>query len=248
MIAIISDIHGNLEALEAVLADIRRQRVDAIYCLGDIIGYGPNPRECLDAAMRWNVCMLGNHEYAVLHGADAYNEIAERSINWTVEQLKNPFPNRSDADARWSFLENLPRSYAEGDFLFLHGSPLNLLNDYVFPEHVKDRAKMSLIFAMIRRYCFNGHTHVPGIFTENAKFQSAQDLKNTYRLDGRKILCNVGSVGQPRDGDWRSCYVLLDGDTIQFRRVEYDIEKIMRRIRATCNLDYFSADRLREGR
>jgi predicted phosphodiesterase len=248
MKAIVSDIHGNVEALQAVLADIRRQKAEAIYCLGDIIGYGPNPRECLDLAMTWKVCMLGNHEFAVLHGPDSYGQIAERAIHWTQAQLRDPVPSRHEAEARWQFLEGLPRSHAEGDYLFLHGSPRDMLNEYVFPEDVRNTGKMSVIFTMIRRYCFSGHTHVPGIFKEPAKFHASEDLDNIYRLDGSKTLCNVGSVGQPRDGDWRACYVLLDGDMIHFRRIEYNIEKTIERIRAYCGLDYFSADRLREGR
>jgi diadenosine tetraphosphatase ApaH/serine/threonine PP2A family protein phosphatase len=112
---------------------------------------------------------------------------------------------------------------------------------------------MYRIFAMVERYCFQGHTHVPGVFTESPsdtlyQFLSPEQFNYAYKLDGRKTLCNVGSVGQPRDGDWRACYVLLDGDTIHYRRLEYDIDSTVRKIYAVPDLDNFLGDRLREGR
>ena len=112
---------------------------------------------------------------------------------------------------------------------------------------------MERIFALVERYCFQGHTHVPGMFIEQAPMtctSSTAPRRSTisYRLDGRKTLVNVGSVGQPRDGDPRACYVLLDGDTIRYRRVEYDIETTIKKIYAIPELDNFLGDRLRDGR
>ena len=108
---------------------------------------------------------------------------------------------------------------------------------------------MERIFALVDRYCFQGHTHVPGIFTERPVSSTApKKIEYAYKLDGRKTLCNVGSVGQPRDGDWRACYVLLDDDTIRYRRVEYDIETTIKKIYAVPDLENFLGDRLREGR
>ncbi len=95
---------------------------------------------------------------------------------------------------------------------------------------------------------FQGHTHVPGIFTESLEFLSPDEIDFVYKLDSQKTLCNVGSVGQPRDGDWRACYVLLDGTTIRYRRVEYDLETTIRKIRDIEELDDFLAERLRGGR
>ncbi len=95
---------------------------------------------------------------------------------------------------------------------------------------------------------FQGHTHVPGIFTESLEFFSPDEIDFEYKLDGRKTLCNVGSVGQPRDGDWRACYVLLDGMTIRYRRIEYDVETTVAKIREVEALDDFLAERLRGGR
>jgi diadenosine tetraphosphatase ApaH/serine/threonine PP2A family protein phosphatase len=112
---------------------------------------------------------------------------------------------------------------------------------------------MERIFALVDRYCFQGHTHVPGIFTEQMpedvyQFHSPEEVEYVYKLDGRKTLCNVGSVGQPRDGDWRACYILLDDDTIYYRRVEYDIETTINKIYAVPDLENFLGDRLRDGR
>ena len=123
--------------------------------------------------------------------------------------------------------------HKEGDFLFVHGSARNPLNEYVFPEDIYNPRKMEKIFQIVDKYCFQGHTHVPGIFTENLQFFSPADLGYTYKLDGKKTLINVGSVGQPRDGDRRACYVLLDKDVVTFRRVEYDVMKRATRFMAS---------------
>jgi diadenosine tetraphosphatase ApaH/serine/threonine PP2A family protein phosphatase len=101
---------------------------------------------------------------------------------------------------------------------------------------------------MVKRYCFCGHTHLPGIFTEDCQFREPAEIEYMHHLDERKTICNVGSVGQPRDGDWRASYVLLVGRSIHFRRVEYDIESTVRKIYDNPDLDNFLGDRLREGK
>lgn len=248
MKAIISDIHSNLEALQAVLEDISRQNVKEIYCLGDIVGYGPNPRECVDLVMQCKIVLLGNHDQGAMFDPEGFNPSAERAIFWTRAQLELASDNRQEREKRWEFLAELPRSHREEGYLYVHGSARNPLNEYVFPEDIYNLRKMERIFALVERYCFQGHTHVPGIFTENLQFLSPEEFEYTYQLDGRKTLCNVGSVGQPRDGDWRACYILLDGDTIRYRRVEYDIDTTVRKIHAIPDLENFLGDRLREGR
>jgi diadenosine tetraphosphatase ApaH/serine/threonine PP2A family protein phosphatase len=247
MKAIISDIHSNLEALQAVLADISKNGVKEIYCLGDMIGYGPNPRECLDLLISCPVTLLGNHDQAVLFDPMNFNPSAERATFWTRQQLDMPIPNRQAVDRRWEFLGERPMRHKEGDFLFVHGSPRNPLTEYVFPEDIYNEMKMRSLFALVPRYCLQGHTHLPGIFTESKEFLAPDEIDHVYKLDGRKVLCNVGSVGQPRDGDWRACYVLLDGDTIHFRRVEYDVAKTIRKIKEIDELDDFLGDRLGNG-
>jgi diadenosine tetraphosphatase ApaH/serine/threonine PP2A family protein phosphatase len=246
--AIISDIHSNLEALQAVLKDIEAQGITEIYCLGDVIGYGPNPRECIDLIMDCKVVLLGNHDQGAMFDPEGFNTSAERAIFWTRAQLEHPNESRTVKERRWEFLAERPRTFRENGYLFVHGSARNPLNEYVFPEDIYNQRKMERIFALVERYCFQGHTHVPGIFTEGLQFHSPEEVDYAYRLDGRKTLCNVGSVGQPRDGDWRACYILLDDDTIRFRRVEYDIDSTIKKIYGIPDLENFLGDRLREGR
>jgi predicted phosphodiesterase len=250
--ALISDIHGNLEALEAVLKDIQSNNVSEIYCLGDVVGYGPNPRECIDLVMQCKVVLLGNHDQGAMFDPDGFNPPAERAIFWTRGQLEAATEQREAKERRWEFLAERPRVYKENGYLFVHGSARNPLNEYVFPEDIYNQRKMDRIFALVDRYCFQGHTHVPGIFTEALpgemyQFHAPEEINYAHKLDGRKTLCNVGSVGQPRDRNWRACYVLLDVDTIRYRRVEYDINKTIDKIYAIPDLDNFLGDRLREG-
>lgn len=247
MKAIISDIHGNLEALEAVLADIRTQNVNEIYCLGDIIGYGPNPRECIDLVMQHSkLTIIGNHDQAALFDPEGFNPGAERAILWTRTQLESGDPLANEK--RWEFLGELPRMKRDGEVMFVHGSARNPLNEYVFPEDIYNQRKLERIFGLVEKYCFQGHTHIPGVFTEDYNFLAPDEFEMTYQLGDRKTLINVGSVGQPRDGDNRSCYVLFDGKTITYRRVSYDFDKTAQKIYPIPELDNFLGDRLKEGR
>jgi predicted phosphodiesterase len=208
--ALISDIHGNLEALEVVLDDIKAQDVTEIFCLGDIIGYGPNPRECIDRVMEHcTMTLLGNHDQGAMFDPDGFNIGAERAIFWTREQLESP-NDREANERRWEFLGDLPRTYRKGPFLFVHGSPRNPLSEYIFPEDIYNHRKMERLFQLVDRYCFQGHTHVPGVFTEGYQFYAPEEIDNEYTLGDGKLMVNVGSVGQPRDGDNRACYIVLD--------------------------------------
>lgn len=248
MRAIISDIHGNLEALEAVLADVDQQdNIEEIYCLGDIVGYGPNPRECVDLVMgRAKVTILGNHDQAALFDPEGFNAGAERAIFWTRNMLESD--NSEANERRWEFLGELPRMRREEEFLFVHGSARNPLNEYVFPEDIYNQRKMERIFALVDQYCFQGHTHIPGVFREDLSFLSPDEVDSRYEFNEVKTLINVGSVGQPRDGDNRASYVLLEGKTVHFKRVPYDFEKTISKIYPIPELDNFLGDRLRDGR
>ncbi len=246
--AVISDLHSNLESVEAVLADIRDQGITEIFCLGDIVGYGPNPRECIDLVMKCQVCLLGNHDQGALFDPEGFNTGAERAIFWTRTQLESSAGSPAERDRRWDFLGELPRNYQEGDLLFVHGSARNPLNEYVFPEDIYNKRKLEKIFALISRHAFQGHTHVPGVFTESYEFFSPEELDHQYRLTEKKVMINVGSVGQPRDGDPRSCYVVLEDDLVTFRRVEYPFEETAKKIHDVPDLDNFLGDRLRDGR
>lgn len=244
--AIISDIHGNLAALQAVMDDIRSQEVSEIYCLGDVVGYGPNPRECLDLVMQVRLCILGNHDQAALFDPDGFSSGAEKAIFWTRGQIEGDFDPENPK--RWNFLCDLPRVHRDGDFLFVHGSARSPLHEYVFPEDIYNAKKIERIFGLIQRYCFQGHTHAPGVFTEDFRFQRPDQIDYEYTFDDQKTMVNVGSVGQPRDGDNRACYVTLEGNTIRYRRVAYDIDATAQKIYAIPELDDFLGDRLYEGR
>jgi predicted phosphodiesterase len=246
--ALISDIHSNLEALQAVLADIRSQGISEIYCLGDLVGYGPNPCECIGLVMQCKVCLLGNHDQGALFDPEGFNSGAERAIFWTRAQLEDGVGTAAERQKRWDFLGELPRNFQEDHFLFVHGSARNPLNEYVFPEDIYNKRKLEKIFAMIPRYCFQGHTHVPGVFSENFQFVSPEEINHEYRLGEEKVMINVGSVGQPRDGNWRPCYVVLEDNVLRFRRVEYPFEQTIAKIYDIPDLDNFLGDRLRDGR
>jgi diadenosine tetraphosphatase ApaH/serine/threonine PP2A family protein phosphatase len=253
MRAIISDVHANLEALQAVLADIDRQHVEDIYCLGDIVGYGPDPLQCLDLVMRCcQVVVLGNHDEAVLTEPQLFRRVAERAIRWTRRRLQEPVPDQRTAGTRWEYLTNRPLLHEADGFLFVHGSPRDPISEYVYPEDVDDEEKMDGLFAQVERGCFMGHTHWPGIFVDKGKdgpshFLGPDELDHCYRLSDHRFLCNVGSVGQPRDGDCRACYVLFDANTIRFRRIEYDIDATVRKMQENDDLAVSLSDRLRVG-
>jgi predicted phosphodiesterase len=246
--ALISDIHSNIEALEAVLADIRDQEIAETYCLGDLVGYGPNPREVIDAVAKCQVCLLGNHDQGALFDPEGFNSGAERAIFWTRNQLENGPGTPTARQRRWDFLGELPRNHIEGNLLFVHGSARNPLNEYVFPEDIYNKRKLEKIFALIPQFAFQGHTHVPGVFTESFNFFSPEELNNEYRLSKEKMMINVGSVGQPRDGNPRACYVVLEDEVVRFRRVEYPLERTIAKIYEIPELDNFLGDRLRDGR
>jgi predicted phosphodiesterase len=245
--AIVSDIHGNVEALQAVLADIRTQGCDRTICLGDVVGYGPNPCECLDLVTQLDGCLLGNHDYGALIDPEGFSAAAEQAIFWTRRQLENP-DCPDDSKRRLEFIARMPRTISEGNILFVHGSVRNPLNEYVFPEDIYNRRKMEKLFSMIQGYSFQGHTHAPGIFSPNLQFQRPDEFGYKTQLPSDKAMVNVGSVGQPRDGDWRSCYVILEGQAIEYRRIEYDIDTTIKKIYNIAELDNFLGDRLKDGR
>ena len=246
--AVISDLHSNLEALTAVLEDARGKDVDRVFCLGDVVGYGPNPRECVDLAMQFDVCVLGNHDQGALFDPEGFSRGAERAIFWTREQLEQPNGDAEIIAARWRFLGELPRHHHDGNRLFVHGSPRSPLTEYVFPEDVYNARKLEKIFGLIQRHCFQGHTHVPGVFTADGRFVTPAEIDGRYQLGEEKVMINVGSVGQPRDGDPRACYVIIDDDVVAYQRIEYPVQTTIDKIYDTPELDNFLGDRLRDGR
>ena len=261
--AILSDIHGNLAALEAVLDDVAGQQVDRIVCLGDVIGYGPDPCACLDKVMQFDFCVLGNHDSSALFDPEGFNVAAEQAIFWTRSQIECGSDGPAASLRRMQYLCAMPRvvqetgvatnsdgSQVEGGLMFVHGSPRGPTNEYVFPEDTQNVKKIEKLFSLFSHLCFQGHTHVPGIFTSDMRFIRPDDLGDGHPVTDttQRLMVNVGSVGQPRDGDNRSCYVILDPERIQYRRVEYDIERTVTAIEAEHELDDLLGHRLREGR
>ncbi len=258
MFAVISDIHSNLEALTTVLADIEKRGIETIYCLGDVIGYGPNPKECLDLVIektKW--CVLGNHDYATLYEPTNFNYGAEQASFWTRFVLEAEQESASRG-RRWSFLGSLPmrrtlRAKIGEDTTaidFIHASPRKPINEYIFPDDVyTNPLKVRLMFERVEHICFVGHTHLPGVFIDEPDFYLPDELNNSYPIvEDEKAIINIGSVGQPRDKDNRASYVYVDENEVNFVRLKYDFETTMKKIFAIEQLDKFHAERLRDGR
>lgn len=256
MLALISDIHSNLEALTAVLNDIRKRGVMDIVCLGDVVGYGPDPGPCLDLVMdNCSQVIMGNHDWAVLYEPSRFNLGAEAAVFWTRKTL-DAEPDDQRATRRLEFLgtrEVTCRLNGE-DFgveriLLAHGSPRRPINEYIFPDDTTNApARIHGAMERIEHLCFVGHTHVPGVFTESMEFLHAEDIGYEYLLEDQKALVNVGSVGQPRDRDPRACYAILDEGQIAFCRVPYNVDAVAQKVFDHPELDDYLGSRLQEGR
>lgn len=250
--AIISDIHANVAALEAVFRDIDAQGIRRVGCLGDVVGYGPDPIECTDLIRtRCAFTLMGNHDVALFEGAKGFNPAAKRAVKWTRDQLRAA--TDPAAAERVQFLQQLPLERREGTTLFVHGSPRDPWREYIFPDEVKvaksrTRKKFREIFAAFEAFLFVGHTHLPCVITDQGFVKSAKKLEWTWtRPEGVKAIVNVGSVGQPRDRDPRPCYCVVSGDTIHWRRVEYPAERTVQRIEQNAELDAILGKRLLKG-
>jgi diadenosine tetraphosphatase ApaH/serine/threonine PP2A family protein phosphatase len=216
--AILGDIHGNLAAFEAVLRHAGdRGGFDKIWCLGDVVGYGPDPHECIERLRQFeHVCVVGNHDLAAIGkmGTAEFNPVAALACHWTAQQLA-----AEDID----YIQSLPLSLCQDSFTLVHGSPREPIWEYLMSiEAAQDN------FAHFETaYCLVGHSHVPLIFeligdkVAYRMFSEGTEL----RLGKRRLIINPGGVGQPRDGDPRASYVLYDTEaqTIYHYRVEYDI-------------------------
>jgi diadenosine tetraphosphatase ApaH/serine/threonine PP2A family protein phosphatase len=217
-IAVFSDIHSNLHALEAVLADIDRESVDELWCLGDLVGYGPRPNECVDLTRsRASLSLCGNHDLAVLGTLDIaeFSGDAAEAARWTRGVL-------GDAEREWlASLE--PTAERSGADLF-HGSPRDPVWDYVLSEEVAQASLARTTAPLV----LVGHSHVAlaiawdGTVLEGGLAPAGTD----EALGERRWLLNPGSVGQPRDGDPRAAWLLVDKEAgrASFRRVEYAVE------------------------
>jgi predicted phosphodiesterase len=248
--AVISDIHGNLEALQACLDDIARRDVSRIICLGDIVGYGPNPVECVDlVAERCEWALIGNHDFGVLYEPTNFNYAAEQAAYWTRRQFEQE-ADAARAAKRWDFLGRLRVRVVEGPFLHVHGTPRRPINEYLFPEDAMNSpVKMQQIFERIERFCLVGHTHVPGVFTDEPDFYPPADMDGMYTFtEGEKAIINPGSIGQPRDLNPRASYAIVTDVGVEFHRVEYDVPTTVAKIKAVPELTDWLGERLLEGR
>jgi predicted phosphodiesterase len=241
--AFISDIHGNLEALEAVFDDITQQTVDEIVCLGDIVGYGANPNECAELVReKCTAILLGNHDAAAVNllGTHHFNSHAKIAIEWTASNLKN--------DIR-SFLLSLPLTAARETLTLVHSTPYEP-NMWYYITSLEEAAFNFQYFDTAA--CLVGHTHIPIIIVmdKQKEVYVHQNLHiNLKEMNDARLLINVGSVGQPRDRNPDSCYAILDtssGD-FSYRRIPYNIEKTQSKMRKIKMPD-FLISRLVDGR
>ncbi len=247
--AFISDVHANLEALQAVLADIRQRGFEDVYCLGDVVGYGPDPIAVTDIIRKTcKVTIRGNHDDALVSGAWGFNQAARDAVEWSRRQLRPNFLRRG-ARARWSFLANLPLRHEWEGCLLVHGSPRDPVSEYILPRDARWFASSPYadLFERFATVCLVGHTHIAGVFWENRDFVPERELNGGFRYESTKMIVNVGSVGQPRDGNWRACYLSVEDGIFRYHRVEYPVAVTQDKIRSIPRLDKRLADRLAEG-
>ncbi|NOT35160.1 MAG: metallophosphoesterase family protein [Candidatus Eisenbacteria bacterium] len=237
--AIVTDIHGNLEALETVLADIERRRPDSIQCLGDFVGYGASPNECIDRLQPLiEHSVAGNHDLAACGRIKLgyFNHNAALAARWTESNL---------TPAHREYLRGLPFQVEWRGTRLVHSSPAAPEEWHYVLSPAEAAEEMT---AYVESLCFIGHSHYPGVFDRHGD-QVRYTRAETVRVEpGHRYLVNVGSVGQPRDGDPRAAYLIWDeGEgTLQHVRLEYDIAGAMRRIH-DAGLPRFLAERLQWG-
>ena len=215
--AIISDIHSNLEALQKALTIIDEKKVDEIICLGDVVGYGADPNACVEIIRsRCSSVVLGNHDAAALNTSMAhdFNAIARKAVIWTGEHL---------SEENKEYLSSLPMTVKKDDIFFVHSSPDKPgAWDYIIDS---DDAE-SALNNFEEKICFIGHTHVPGIFSRRGRAKSV--------MRDEQFLVNVGSIGQPRDGNPKLAFGIFDSNAWEYElvRSEYDIQKAAEKIYA----------------
>ncbi|MCY3832877.1 MAG: metallophosphoesterase family protein [Chloroflexi bacterium] len=224
-ILVISDIHANYTAFEAVLEHCQGEW-DFVWCLGDVVGYGPDPNECVERLKELpQLCLAGNHDWAALNRLDArtFNPDARRAVEWTQKTL-------TDENTRW--LEALPVTFVIGEYTLVHASPREPIWEYILEPSIA-----ALNFPHFETpYCFVGHTHQPVIYTiadESGDAASAQPEYNAPRtLNGQRQIINPGSIGQPRDQNPDAAYGILNMTTgvFEHRRIPYNVKAVQRRM------------------
>lgn len=219
-IAVLSDIHGNLPALEAVLSALAPY--DAVWVLGDVVGYGPQPDEVVARlAAEHAVGVRGNHDSAAIGqlDTDSFNDDARAAVEWTAERITSQTRD---------WLGALPLRSVDEPFTLVHGSPRDPTWEYIYSASIA-KANMS---AFTTPHCLNGHTHIPALFRQRGSrvesVQVAADARHEFGAE--RLVANPGSVGQPRDGDPRASALVLDTDahTMDWHRVEYHFERVQK--------------------
>lgn len=237
--ALIGDIHGNLEAFESALTSIEKEEVDQILCVGDIVGYGADPLECIELVkVKCSKVIAGNHDYAAIGLADIdyFNPFAKDALLWTSERL---------SEREINYLAGLKLIEREDNFIMVHAS-LNNPREWGYILNTFDAA---INFELqVDQICFVGHSHGPVVYMKKDNFISGHRFVSKIE-SGCQYIVNVGSVGQPRDGDYRASYVIYDLElqTLKLRRVEYDVAKAQKKI-LDAGLPEILADRLSIGR
>jgi len=226
-VLVISDIHANLTAFQAVLDDAKGQW-DFVWCLGDVVGYGPDPNECVDLLRTLpHLCLAGNHDWAALGRLDVrtFNSDARKAVTWTAETL------RSD---NLEYLAALPTTFVIGPYTLVHGSPREPVWEYILDPLI---ATLNMSH-FETPYCLVGHTHTPVVFemvSERGDTEASLPVYGRPRsLNGQRQIINPGSVGQPRDSNPQAAYAFLDVERAVFehRRVPYDVAAVQRRMAA----------------
>lgn len=239
--AILADIHGNLEAFTAVLNDIeKREGFDIMWCLGDVVGYGPDPHACIELLLQHeHICVAGNHDWAAIDRLDTFdfNFFAHEAAAWTALQL-------TDRDI--NYLDALPECVIERDFTLVHGSPRSPLLEYILSPSVAEEN-----FKFFNTgFCLVGHSHLPCIFEEadNGIIEAQFENESIWPLGEHRLIINPGGVGQPRDGDPRASYAILDSSRmlITHYRVKYDVESTQKKMQE-AGLPSFLIERLGRG-
>ncbi len=238
-IALFGDIHANLEALESVLADAAAQGVTDYVCTGDVVGYNADPVACLEIVREMDCpTVKGNHDEDASgsHSLDSMNPIAAAALEWTRLQL-------SDEQRQW--LRRLRMVRQVSDFTVVHSTLDQPSNWNYVTNRFDAMANFSYQFTQV---CFNGHTHVPRVYVKTDKVQEIP-ADSILIENGAKYFINIGSVGQPRDGDWRAAYAIYDTEQklVTIRRVEYDIATTQKKI-LDAGLPPMLAERIAEGR
>ncbi len=240
-IGIISDIHSNLEAFTAILEYARGENIDEYVCLGDIVGYGANPNECIDLMRNLtDKVVAGNHDFGVakMTNISYFNEAAQTAIMWTRKRIDND---------KVEYIKTLPLVCEYQSLFFVHSSP-SQPDSWNYILTMNDALKEFELFD--NKICFIGHSHQPTVFTINSENEIGCSISDFLTVDNKKrYIINAGSIGQPRDGNPKSAFLVYDTEkrSITFLRIAYDIEKAQKKIR-DAGLPAFLAERLGVGR